>query len=211
MKKYLPLILIGVGVLVLVGAFLFIKKSSGKAPATEEEAVKELPIDQRPVISLIPSADGHWLDLKIDQIRVPKAETLDYELIYSTNNGGQQGVPGTVSISGQTSLERNLLLGSESSGKFRYDTGVDHGTMTVRFRDGGGKLLGKIATDFHLQSETTALSSMDGKFSYSLDKVAKGVFFVTMQTYATSSPSGVATFSNGYAVFASDGKTYSGK
>jgi hypothetical protein len=210
MKKYLPLILIGLGILVLVGAFLFIRKSSNKAPV-EEETVKELPVDQRPVISLIPSSDGHWLDLKIDQIRVPKAETLDYELIYSTTDGGQQGVPGTVSISGQSSLERNLLLGSESSGKFRYDTGVDHGTMTVRFRDGKGKLLGKIATDFHLQTGTTILSSFDNTFTYTLEKTAKGVFFVTMQTYASSAPTGAATFSNGYAVFASDGKVYPGK
>lgn len=210
MKKYLPLILVGVGVLVLIGAFLLIKKGSNK-PVEEEEVAKELPVDQRPTISLIPRADGHWLDLTIADIKVPKAETLDYELIYSTLDGGQQGVPGTVSIAGQTSLKRELLLGSESSGKFRYDTGVEHGTMTVRFRDGKGKLIGKIATDFHLQTNTTDLSSVDGKFTYTLDKVAKGVFFVTMQTYGATAPEGSAAFKDGYAVFASDGEQHSGK
>lgn len=210
MKKYLPLILIGAGILVLVCAIFLIKKASNK-PVVEEEVAKELPVDQRPVISLVPRADGHWLDLTIADIKVPKAETLDYELIYSTLDGGQQGVPGTVSIAGQTSLKRELLLGSESSGKFRYDTGVDHGTMTVRFRDGKGKLIGKIATDFHLQSDTTILSSFDNKFTYTLDKVAKGVFFVTMQTYALSAPEGSMALKDGYAVFASDGEQHSGK
>jgi len=69
---------------------------------------------------------------------VTGAASMDYELIYSTSDGGQQGVPGTVKLTG-TDIDRPLLLGSESSGKYRYDAGVEQGTMTLKFRDASGK------------------------------------------------------------------------
>jgi len=170
-RKYLPLILIGVGLVVLVGGFLFIK--SRNKGGEEEEVVKEIPADQRPLVSLIPSSDGHWLKLKIEKIRVQGAKSLDYELLYSLPDGRTQGVPGTVKIEGKD-IERDLLLGSESSGKFRYDEGVTGGTMTIRFRDTKGKLIGKLSTKFTLSSPK------------------KGVFEVSMDTFAE----GTKTFSS---------------
>lgn len=212
MKKFLPLILIGVGVLVVLVAGIFIAKKmkGGSTPADEEASVPELPQSEWPVVSLVPTSDGHWLDFQVQKINVSGAASMDYELIYSTNNGGQQGVPGTVKLDGKD-IERKLLLGSESSGKFRYDTGVERGTMTIRFRDAGGKLIGKLTTDIHLQSGTIDLSSVDGKFQYTLDKLPTGVFFVTMQTFAQPDASMVVVWQNGYGIFASDLKPHSGK
>lgn len=172
-RRYLPLILIAVGVLVLVGAFLFVRSSRNKSRAEEEETVKEIPTDQRPVVSLIPTSDGHWLKLKIEKIKVQGASSLDYELLYSLPDGRTQGVPGTVKIDG-SDIVRDLLLGSESSGKFRYDEGVTGGTITIRFRDSKGKLIGKLSTKFTLTSPK------------------KGVFEVTMDTFAD----GTKTFSS---------------
>ena len=134
---------------------------------------------------------------------------MDYLLVYSTSSGGQQGVPGTVKLTG-TDLEKMLLLGSESSGKFRFDAGVSTGTMTITFRDGKGKSVGRLTTEFHLQSDTTELSSVDGSFKYVLDKPAKGVFFVTMKTFMEPSVPEVVC-QNGYGIFASDGKPHTGK
>lgn len=171
-KKYLPLILIGVGILVLVGAFLFVKNSK-KGGVDEEENVKEIPQEQRPLVSLTPTSDGHWLKLKIEKIKVEGATSLDYELLYSLPDGRTQGVPGTVKIDG-SDIVRDLLLGSESSGKFRYDEGVTGGTMTIRFRNGKGKLIGKLSTKFTLTSPK------------------KGIFEVTMDTFAD----GTKTFSS---------------
>ncbi len=208
-KKYLPWILVGAGVLVLVGAFLFVKNSRNKTPQEEEETAKEIPVAERPAVSLLPSADGHWLKLKIEQIKVKGAASLDYELLYSLPDGRTQGVPGTVKLDGSDVI-RDLLLGSESSGKFRYDEGVEKGTMTLRFRDSKGKLLGKLATEFHMQSNTKILTSTDGKFTYELDKIAKGVFFVTMQTFAEPNPSSYIAWKDGYGTFASDGKAHAG-
>ena len=218
MKKYLPLILVGVGVLIVVVVIFVIVRSSGsKIKQTAEETIPELPQSQWPVVTLIPTnnpdvsgSEGHWLDFKVQKINVPSAASMDYLLVYSTSDGGQQGVPGAVKLTG-TEIERKLLLGSESSGKFRYDAGVERGTMTITFRDAKGKSVGKISTDFHLQLNVTELTSVDGKFKYTLDKAAKGVFFITMPTFVQPEASMYVVWQNGYGVFASDGKSHSGE
>lgn len=207
-QKYLPLILVGVGVLVLAIAFFAIRNSRNKGIA-EDEVIKEIPVEQRPVVSLIPTSDGHWLKLKIEQIKVAGAETLDYELLYSLPDGRMQGVPGTVKIEGD--VIRDLLLGSESSGKYRYDEGVETGSLTLRFRNSKGKLIGKLSTKFRMQTGEKVLKSEDESFKYELESVPKGVYFVTMMPFAEPNPSTVVVYQNGYAIFASDGKPHAGK
>jgi len=219
MKKILP-ILIGVGVVVVaVGAFLIISgsKKSQTSTGTDETAnAPVLPESEWPAISLTPTSNpavpgslGHWLDFKVEKINVTGATSMDYLLVYNTSDGGQQGVPGTVQLTGGD-IDRPLLLGSESSGKYRYDAGVEQGTMTITFRDANGKLVGKLDTDLHLQTGVTALTSVDGTFTYNLDKVVKNVYFVTMKTYTQPSVVSVI-WQNGYGVFASDGLAHTGK
>jgi hypothetical protein len=206
-KKYLPFILVGVGILILVVAFLLMRKA--KSGVVEDDTVKEIPVEQRPIVSLIPSDDGHWLKLKIEKIKVEGATTLDYELLYTLPDGRVQGVPGTLKIEGD--VIRDLLLGSESSGKFRYDEGVETGTITVRFRNSKGKLIGRLSSKFRMQTGEKVLMSEDESFKYQLDTLPKGVYFVTMVPFAEPNPSSVVIYQNDYAIFASDGKTHSGK
>jgi len=218
MKKYLPFIIGGAVLVIGLIVFVLIKSSTGNAPvATPEAPVPDLPQSEWPVVSLTPTSNpqvpnslGHWLDFKVQKINVPGAASMDYELIYNTTDGGQQGVPGTVKLDGND-VDRPLLLGSESSGKFRYDAGVETGMMTIRFRDGSGKLIGKLSTSFHLQSNTVDLSSTDNNFKYTLAKLAKGVYFVTMMTFKDPDASMVVFTQNGYSIFASDGKPHTGK
>jgi hypothetical protein len=219
MKKFLPFIIAGVGVLIVIVAALLIKFGSREASSTPADQITSAPVlpqSEWPVISLIPTADpkipnslGHLLELKVQKINIPGAFSMDYELIYNTTNGGQQGVPGTVRLTGGD-IDKVLLLGSESSGNYRFDEGVNQGTITVTFRDSSGKLIGKLTSEFTLQSNTTTLSSADGKFKYTLDKLAKNVFFVTMQSFAAPDPSTTVITSNGYSIFASDGKHHPG-
>lgn len=216
MKKYLPLFLIVlVGVFFVTGVFVLKNRNSG-APETEEEVqnVPDLPEDQKPILGLVPTSDGHYLGLKIEDIKVKDATSMDYELFYKANNGGNittQGTSGTIKLSGMTSFNKDLLLGSESSGKFRYDKGVENGTVTLRFRNSSGKLLGKVSSDWHLQTDTLALSSTDGSFKYTLSSSAKGVWFVTMMSFRKPNSTSVVVFSNGWAIYASDGAAHAGK
>jgi hypothetical protein len=219
MKKYLPLILIGIGILVVLLAVFVVIKTLKSTPTDSDqvEVIPELSQSQWPVVSLAPTTDdkipnslGHLLKLRVQKINVQGASTMDYLLVYNTVNGGQQGVPGTVKLTGND-IDKNLLLGSESSGKFRFDAGVTQGTITVTFRNSSGKSMGKLSSEFHLQSDTKTLSSIDGKFVYNLDKLAKGVYFVTMPTFVQPEASQYVVWQNGYGVFASDGKPHSGK
>lgn len=199
MKKFLPLFLLLIGIGVIVGVFFIVKGK--KDGSSEEVALLDVPFAERPVASLAPSDDGHWLTLKIEKIEID-AESLDYELLYKLPDGRTQGVPGTITLKGESEIERELLLGSESSGKFRYDEGVENGTLTLRFRNNKGKLLAKFSTEFSLSSETSELASVDGNFSVELDK-ASDAFFVVMGTFGVSElPSGEVV-AGPYGVFSS--------
>jgi hypothetical protein len=194
MKKFLPFILLGVGLVVLVVTFFVIKKLRQPKPQVEEEetVLMDVELKDRPIVSLTPSTDGHYLKLKIEKIKIP-ATSLDYELIYQTSEI-TQGVPGEVQIQEGQPFEANILLGSESSGKFRYDQGVETGSVNLRFRK-DGKLIARFTTDFHLQTNTDTLTSNDNEFTYDgVDSVTTGPFGIF--TSAESLPSGEAADSS---------------
>lgn len=208
MKKFLPVILFLVGAGVLVGVYFFVIKGGGDKVGTDDETtLQEVSLNARPVTSLTPSDDGHWLKLEITKI-VLDAASLDYELLYKLPDGRTQGVPGTIKLEGGD-IERDLLLGSESSGNFRYDEGVEEGTLTLRFRNDKGKLIAKFAGQFHLQSDVLSLTSIDGVFSYSLDEPSDA-YFVTMETFGVpETPSNVST--GPYGIFSSSSEAHPGE
>lgn len=213
MKKYLPIILVIGGLLVFVIAFISMR---GKKPENnqvgneDDEVVAEIPFEKRPFTTLTPTSDGHWLNLKIDKINVSDAASLDYELLYEVPDKPSQGVPGSVQLKGNDVVEQKLLLGSESSGKFRYDEGVESGTLTLRFRNSKGKLVGKLTTDFHLQSNAEKLVSSDAKFSFTLSKKPTKTYFVTMNTFGSSATLTSTPKVGPYGIFSSDATKYSG-
>lgn len=203
-KKYLPLIFLGLGVVVLIISFIFIRSTNSKKGVTDSEVEAEVSFKDRPVASLTPTSDGHWLKLKIEKITLAKAHSLDYELLYALPDGRTQGVPGTVELGEEKSFERDLLLGSESSGKFRYDEGVTDGSLTIRIRDSKGKLLAKFATKWHLQNDNQVLTSVDDQFVYKLNsKPAKNVWFVVMESFGLLDTSITSVASGPYGVYSS--------
>jgi hypothetical protein len=184
------ILVIATGVLAIVGIFGFIYVRSRPVETEEvvevEEMVPELPFDQRPVITLTPRSDGHWLKLSISGLsRIPGATTMDFDFKYEVPGKPDQGTSARlVKLSGLTVYERDILLGSESSGKFRYDEGVERGTISVKFRDSSRKLVGGVTTDFRLYgaNTTTELSSKDGSFTYKLTTMPKKGYFVVIPT-----------------------------
>lgn len=202
-KKFLPLILLGVGLLILVMVFVLIKNKKSAVVVDDNAPLAEVAFADRPVAMLTPTEDGRYINLKIDKITLPKAVSLDYELLYELPDGRTQGVPGTVDLDGKTSFERKLLLGSESNGKFRYDEGVETGSLTVRLRDLKGKLLAKFSTKWHLQSTDTELTSVDENFKYVLEKKPKGMYFITMETFGLMDKTITSVESGPYGVFSS--------
>lgn len=183
------ILVIATGILAIVGIVGFIYARSRPVETEEvvevEEMVPELPFDQRPVITLTPRSDGHWLKLSISGLsRVPGATTMDFDFKYEVPGKPDQGTSARlVKLSGLTVYERDILLGSESSGKFRYDEGVERGTISVRFRDSSRKLVGGVTTDFRLYGATTTdLVSKDESFTYKLATMPKKGYFVVIPT-----------------------------
>ena len=206
-KKKVLLFLVVLIVALPLFFFLLIRRPSVSVDV--EENSPELPFDQRPFTQLIPSKDGHYLKMIVSNFNVPGAYSMDYELYYDTAEGITQGVPGKVKLNGLEKIERELLLGSESSGKFRYDQGVDDGTLTLRFRDNNGKLIGKISGQWSLSKGGLKLSSLDGRFTYTLENKSDN-FFVVMPTFGIpeSFPAQIST--GPYGVFASTPGPYKG-
>jgi len=204
MKKFLPVIILFVGIVVLIGVYAFVIKGKDKNGGLEDEnsAYIELSLNERPILSLVPTDDGHWLEMKVEKIMVPDAETLEYELVYTTAEGGQQGVPGTKQLSGQDEVGEKLLLGSESSGKFRYDEGVEQGTLTISFRNAEGKLRTEFTSDFRLYTNTTSLLSADGYFNVEFKKPTKN-YYVVMDSIGIPSETPSELLKGPYGLFAS--------
>ena len=209
LKKYLPFILLGIGIIVLVVVFLVIKKNKNNVPVEKEDTTITLSLNERPVASLTPSADGHWLKLSVTKI-LSSAASMDYELLYQLPDGRTQGVPGSIKLSGQDKIERDLLMGSESSGKFRYDEGVKAGTLTVRFRNDAGKLITKLSTEFGLFSKTKELKSIDEKFNYKLAAINSKDFFVVMETFGITKEAPADVTAGPFGVFTSSKTAVSG-
>ncbi len=203
MKKYLPFILLGVGLVVLITVILLVvKKNKDAAPLEQEDVSITLSLNERPLTSLTPSADGHWLKLVVSKL-LSSAVSMDYELLYQLPDGRTQGVPGTIKLTGQDKIERDLLMGSESSGKFRYDEGVKEGTLTLRFRNANGKLITKLSTKFALLSKTKELKSIDEKLSYMLPSVNSKDFFVVMETFGVPKEVPAELASGPFGIFTS--------
>lgn len=95
----------------------------------------QLSADEKPVISLIPRADGHELKLKLNNIP-SRFTNIEYELIYTASDEDleiEKGVSGTVKDPG-SNIERDLLLGTSSCTngcKYKYDEGVNGGVLTI--------------------------------------------------------------------------------
>ena len=111
------------------------KTTVTKTPPTTVVKTLELKDNEKPIISLIPRADGHEIKMKIENI--PNFITsIEYELLYTAQDSGlemEKGVGDTLKIE-SNSLERDLLLGTASCTngcKYKYDAGINGGTLTL--------------------------------------------------------------------------------
>lgn len=171
-----------------------LKKSSGGQtanpgqPTAEPTKPLETTILERPFVSLEPTTDGHWVNLKIENIK-PGTKSVDYELIYFAGDLGNQverGVAGSVELKSETKIERKILFGSESCTvkcKYKFDENVSEGVLTLKLRNGNGTE--KFESAFRLQKGSEAaegLSIGDGNFKLVSKNLAKNGYFLTIST-----------------------------
>lgn len=175
--------------------------TSTKTTPTPTAKAVEMPVSERPLVSLTPSADGHYLDLKLEGI--PSSITsIEYEVIYNAVDNGSQiekGIGDTIKLI-TANIKKNLLLGTESctSGcKYSYDKGIVGGQLTINFIDNNGQ---ESTFDTPYVLKTTADINKDGAITLATDnfsvkpkaKLTGNDYFVLMQNYR-----------GGYSVFSS--------
>lgn len=211
MKKYLPVI-IGALVLLLVlgGVFWFLRGGKQAEPEEKpEQLAPEWSLEERPYITLTPREDGHEFKLEIEGVR--DTELIDYELVYFANDISR-GVTGTIELEGKTSIERDLLLGSCSRNVCKYDENVTEGTLSLRFQNSKGQVR-KYELAFHLQTGDEAevgLTSGDGNFSF-LGKLPADEYYLTLSTVGLPGIPEEEPLAGPYAIFTSASKKAEGK
>lgn len=157
MKKYNLIKIIGLlSVSVLLLSACGIKKTEQQIePTPTVTKLIELKPEEQPYLKLIPRTDGHELKLVVQKLNSNISE-IDYELIYTSEDNGQEiekGISGNIKVEGK-SIERDLLLGTSSCTngcKYKYDTGVSKGTLSLTLATSSGQV-STFETPFTLKS-----------------------------------------------------------
>jgi len=146
MKK--KMIVVVVGLLTLMGVIGGVLLSQ-KKPTTIEQPKKQVDlgaiptVDASTTISLTAIQGNKEIVLK--STTVPNGTTaIDYELSYDTKAQGKQGVIGSVSTITGNSFEKQMTLGTCSSGRCVYHEVVGAIQVTLKFTgEYGEKVLAK--------------------------------------------------------------------
>ena len=206
-KNLIIITIISIALIAIIVAFIAItnkKKNPNNdktVPVAEVETELILSESEKPIISLIPRADGYELKLIIDNIPANISE-IEYELIYSAIDDGlemEKGVGDTIKVT-SNKIERDLLLGTSSCTngcKYKYDKGVVGGTLSLTFLTATNQYL-RYESTFVLK--TSADIKKDGGLSLTLEDfeitattTSKSDYFVLIKNL----PSYYSVFSNG--------------
>ncbi len=203
-KYLLPIILFSTGLLLSSCG----TKPISKTTPTPLPKIVEMPVADRPLISLVPRDDGHMLFLKFSGIPNYVSQ-IEYEILYNAVDEGieiEKGVGDTIKEITPT-LERKILLGTESCTngcKYKYDTGVVGGTLSVSFIDKNGQT-STFETQFSLKS--TAEIIKEGEIKLNVDN-----FSVKPKTKLTGKDFYLlmANFRGGYSIFSNSNNSLAG-
>jgi hypothetical protein len=146
-SKKAVLIVILILICVILATFIYrMKNNQVVKKSTEKSTEPNLIIpttDASTVVTLTPVDSGKEVQLKIMGIPTD-TKMIKYELSYSTKQQGFQGVIGTISPGNKKEFEKNITLGTCSSGRCVYHEVVGSVKTTLKFSGGyGEKILEK--------------------------------------------------------------------
>lgn len=139
MKKFIIILaavaLFGVG-------FYTIKKITVRNPVEVSEptpTVMVFPtISDDIFVELIARSDNKAVELRLSGLPID-LESVEYELTYDTDSGLPRGVLGKIITDGKSQITRDdIVLGTCSSGKCVYDSGVDKVNLSLKFNGADG-------------------------------------------------------------------------
>ncbi len=141
MKKIIIAVLIVL--LISIGLIFYLKTRFVSTP--EEETILPTPTVVLPTVSesikvnLTSSNAYKSVDLSIEGL-TSDISSIEYELTYQTGAGLPRGVLGTINLKGEKQINKtDITLGTCSSGKCVYDTGVTTVNLSLKFNFSSGQ------------------------------------------------------------------------
>ena len=169
-------IIIGVVLVALISGFIILLKGGGEkessltvSPTPQINRIVPLSQEEMPYLVLTPKENNHYLILKIK--RVKNADGLEFELIYELEDQISRGISGKIDLMGEEA-EKELMLGTSSSGTSRFDEGVTGGEIILNLLQGNQTR--SLNTKFVIFEKESP--SPDGKISVEATK--KGNFLL---------------------------------
>jgi len=171
----------------------------GKGGVTEP--VNEIPIKERPFVTITPRADGREVSLSVGKLS--EAKTVEYELEYQAGTL-LQGAFGKIDFSTeQPPVVRKILLGSCSAGgKCSYHENVNGGTLLLRYKNGKTTAL-KGEWNFQIAGKQKGhFNSRDAKFTFDIGErdLPSQTFVIVIQTMGLPGPIDGEVVGGPYAV-----------
>lgn len=148
-KKFLVITAIAV-ILVFIGSSLLILNNKNNTSSTTEtdEDVSLPKADPNIKVDLSPKDPGKTVLLSISSLP-NNIQTIEYELTYKTADNKSEGLFGIIKLnSGENSVERELTLGTCSSGVCKYHQVEGKGKLTIKFD--GSKGASRFQKEFDL-------------------------------------------------------------
>ena len=126
--------IIGAIALVILGGGFFLIRSSKKQVTEETTAkiphIETIDSEKLPYLRLTPKENNHKLLLSI--LDAKGFEKVEYELIYELEDGLTRGATGDMNLTEKN--QKEILLGTCSSGKCKYDEGVTGGELIINLQ-----------------------------------------------------------------------------
>ncbi|MBI4037615.1 hypothetical protein HY382_01050 [Candidatus Curtissbacteria bacterium] len=172
--------------------FLFVFQGKPKKPNAEEginevKELTEIPLANRPFVTLTPTTDGAEIIMSVENMGY--FEGIEYELTYQADNPEatgtkiQRGSTGTDVNTKEPKYKKSLLLGTASRGVRSPDRGVEDGVLTMHMFKGDTEYQSETKWDM-LQTGTkvTTIKSRDGKFNMDLPALGKDYWIIIADT-----------------------------
>ena len=155
-------------------------KTAAPTPTPAKRRVVEptniIPVDQRPVVYIIPKADGRNLTLRVESVK-KAATSAEYELEYQAGEL-LQGVNGALDLATLPAETTQLMGSCSAGGKCSYHENVKGGSLLLRFIGAENYALKQDWKYIDNLAKETAISSKDAKFQLDSQILAKVRYMV---------------------------------
>lgn len=150
------------------------EQTKNKKRVSEPENI--LPVAERPVIYLIPKADGHNIDIIINEVK--KAATdAEYTLEYQTGTL-VQAQENVISLASLPITETVFLGTCSAGGKCTYHEDIPGGSLRTRFAGDQSYVLKSDWKYVDNKAKETAVSSKDAFFQIDSKELAKQAYII---------------------------------